>query len=155
MWRVKLLVYHTLTELDITHLLSTAKANTVAVSLHTVTVGSCPVEDSHVRAFKAKEEWFPCAIEVITDLQWTRHHYSKQLWRCAMYVVCACPEACISCWDSVCVHCVLLGLSVDGQYWSIMTNHHWESAGIQLRPPCTQCCYMELVCCSSAVGPVA
>ena len=45
-----------LTELDITHLLSTAKANTVAVSLHTVAVGSCPVEDSHVRAFKAKEE---------------------------------------------------------------------------------------------------
>ena len=40
-----------LTELDITHLLST-----VAVSLHTVAVGSCPVEDSHVRAFKAKEE---------------------------------------------------------------------------------------------------
>ena len=32
----------------ITHLLSTAKANTVAVSLHTVAVGSCPVEDSHV-----------------------------------------------------------------------------------------------------------
>ena len=39
-----------------THLLSTAKANTVAVSLHTVAVGSCSLEDSHVRAFKAEEK---------------------------------------------------------------------------------------------------
>ena len=49
-----------------------------------------------------------------------RHYSTKQLWRCACCdcMLCECVLKLISYWDSVCVHCVLLGLN------QIMLEHN-------------------------------